>query len=145
MPSGGHNKKTVAELKMTGRYREDRHGDRNEPRPKGEPRKPDWLTGVASDLWDRIVPDLVEAKVATSWDQAALEILCRSYAEWRAADRLLRETEDISERYKCMVMCTSAGKQLDRYLAKFGLTPVDRRKIDVPPDEEGTSFSRLLG
>src|SRR4051812_41909315 len=58
------------------------------PEPRPEPRppdKPDWLTPHASELWDRLVPQLVELEVLTHLDGEALSCLCETYATLRQA------------------------------------------------------------
>lgn len=78
----GRRKKTVAELKASGNYRADRNGY-GPPKIEGGPRKPNTLTGRASEFWDWVVPPLEQAGVVSLVDSAELATMCEFWQDYR--------------------------------------------------------------
>ena len=62
--------------------------NKSEPQYEAKVAKPDDLSGMASEWWDRVVPELVRLGLAQSVDQPSLVILAKDYASWDRASRL---------------------------------------------------------
>lgn len=124
-------RKPTKNLKLHGTYRSDRHGDRAaEPRPTGDPHKPDWLTGAASEHWDHVAPQLIDTGVATWIDQPALVLMCQF---WAKAQSYMKSGEGD---YKIDQSAVMAAKQWRDLASRFGLTPVDRTHLQVGKPED---------
>ncbi len=109
--------------------------------------KPDFLSAGASDYWDRIYPDLSDAKIIGVLDADALAMLCESHALYRQSLQDLQEHGAVStNREGAMVRSPyfmieqKAFEQFNSMLSEFGMSPKSRTKIstvsvvDTPPD-----------
>jgi phage terminase small subunit len=119
-------RKTAAELKLHGTYRDDRHGERNEPEMPGIPEKPDNLAEHASWFWDRTVPGLVANGVVKEADSAALLAACRL---WHLFVVAMGEAELDPLDKNAACRAAQYHSAWDRAASKLGLTPVDRRRV----------------
>ena len=45
--------------------------------------KPESLTGLAADYWDRTVPELIDRGVAQTLDASALQAMCEWWGEYQ--------------------------------------------------------------
>lgn len=119
-------------LKLHGGYRPDRHGAREEPVAGGAPVKP-ALKGEASAHWDAVVPLLVANGSAKAQDSASLQTMCEMWSLYRATLKKAEKTPDD----KALRTAVLGYKQAWETLAcKFGLTPSDRTRINVPPKKQ---------
>ena len=62
--------------------------NKSEPQYEAKVVKPDDLSDMASQWWDRVVPELVRLGLAQSVDQPSLVLLAQDYAGWDRASRL---------------------------------------------------------
>ena len=125
--------KSTRELKITGAYRKDRHGDRADPElTPGQPAMPRTLTDRCSkDMWNRLAPSLYRSKIATQEDALALTALCEWWSEWRKAYRAMQRAEDLDDKLKSQSLARRAWGETLTLMQRFGLTPVDRTRIKV--------------
>lgn len=138
MPAGRPRTPT-AKLKLHGDYRSDRHGDRAaEPKPSGKPVKPAGMAKDAAAHWDAVVPGLVATGVATAADAPALAAMCQWHAEYLTAKR-----KTVKDRKRLMMM-VSAHREWMQLASKFGLTPVDRARIQVGEAEESDPAAEFI-
>jgi P27 family predicted phage terminase small subunit len=80
--SGGHNKKTRAQLEKAGTFRKDRHEHLpSTDAPLGIPQPPKPLDGDALEEWNRMIARLQETGALTIVDDAVLYQYCRLFAE----------------------------------------------------------------
>lgn len=122
---------------------------RNEPQlPLGLPPCPDTMPEHGRVMWaylsERLgaVPGLLSAG-----DYLVMERLCRSYNRWREADDFLNVhgtvflkyfvdptgTEHTEPKARPEVsIAKGAAAEVDRLLAKLGLSPADRARLAVP-------------
>jgi P27 family predicted phage terminase small subunit len=141
------------------------HGERkdrinqNEPQPADlsvEP--PDWLTDEARAVWDRLADDLKAKQVLTVWDTEAFACWCDAVVRRRnAAQALAREGEVIEMpvfnkngeqtgnrlgKNPWTLVLNEADAQVQRYAARFGLTPSDRASLSIgeAPREPGADL-----
>lgn len=84
----------------------------------------------AQQLWDAIVPMLVQRGVAKEIDAAALELLCFWWGRYQSLRRKRKES------YQLDCRLAMASKQWQALAAKFGLTPADRARLEIPEGED---------
>ena len=135
MGQRGPAPKTVEQLKLSGSYREDRHGDRGTPpQPGGQPFAPFKLSEEAAQLWDVVVPKLTALGVATALDSFELAAMAEHYGSWRRLQRLATEADPPDARLQRM-----AAKSYTLFSGtakKFGLNPTDRQRLEVPVERD---------
>lgn len=115
----------------------------NEPKPPaGYPDAPEWLDDVALTEWHRLTPILEKMGVVTVADRNAVAAYCQSYSLY------VKAVEDISrngftvEGHRGVMSKNPAVQvqrdsldQMGRWGAKLGLSPVDRVRLSVTPDD----------
>jgi hypothetical protein len=123
-------RKPTAILEASGAFIKDPQRRRPyEPRattPLGSP--PERLEAREQEIWYEIAAQLAKG-VGTGADRPAFEVLVCLMAMFR------------HERGK---MNTALVSVLISLLGKFGLTPADRSKISVPPDDEPDTLEEFL-
>lgn len=141
---GGRPPKPTAELKLWGGFRSARHAGRVDELIGGtEPVKPE-LDDVASSVWDLVVTCL-PADAKSSMDSPALAGMCQWYSRYVSLMQRLQDAAGEKDEYRLIVMCSQAWKQFEGAAGRFGLTPVDRAKLKVPPKDEGVAeFDKYL-
>jgi len=83
--SGGNQQKTVAQHKLDGTYRKDRHAELRTPEPPpGRPEMPEGLSEVGQAEWARMLTRLEASQTLTTVDDGVLEQHCRLYQETEA-------------------------------------------------------------
>jgi P27 family predicted phage terminase small subunit len=140
----GRPRKPTEKHDRDGSLRQDRHGGRkNQPKADGVPTPPDSLTVEAKAHWNQVVPALVESGVAKAIDAPALAAMCESWADLQAARRL--KGYDLQEKRQRQMLINAALRAWRDLAARFGLTPADRAKLEVAPDdEEGNAFDKFM-
>jgi phage terminase small subunit len=140
----GRPPKLTSELKLYGGFRKERHAGRVDELIGGsEPVKPD-LDDVASSVWDLVVTCL-PAGVKSAIDAPALAGMCQWYSRYVSLMERLKGVEGDKDEYRMIVMCSQAWKQFEGLAGRFGLSPVDRAKLKVPPRDEGVAeFNKYL-
>lgn len=106
---------------------------------------PAHLKGVAREKWNHIAPILLNLKLLSELDLQVLEVFCQAFADWREANEHLAEDGTIVElksgqflnlwkkvQNQAWVMMEKAGGRL-------GLSPVDRVRLAVDPNEKQRS------
>ena len=136
----GRPRKPIEQLERDGTVREDRHAARRRaPVIKGLPDRPKGMSPDAQEFWDRHVPHLVGAGLATAIDAPALEQLCYW---WGKLAKLKRKRGDSRE---LDLRISKAQDQWNALAAKFGFTPVDRTRIETPTAaDSGNPFEQFL-
>jgi P27 family predicted phage terminase small subunit len=131
------------------------HGDRkdrinlDEPMPSlGSVECPEWLSADAKSIWTGLAPDLHRQGLLTGWDVEAFANFCDAAARRRrAAAHLEAEGEVVSlpamdhgrvvgtrvAPNPWAAILVAADTQVQRYAARFGLTPSDRGQLRVDP------------
>jgi len=142
--NSGHRKIPTAILKLQGAYREDRHGNRaNEPTPSGHPQMPLTLSPAARKHWQRVVPLLVKMGVAKTVDTAALAGMCEAWSVYQDIHRYYRKA-GVKDRLGLVTKLIAARKDWGVQAGMFGMTPSDRARLTVEPDESTDSFEDML-
>lgn len=161
--SGGRNKLGAQAHVLKGTFRSDRHGDGDAPEaPKGKPGSPRQLEGLAAEEWDAVCADLELQGTLAKTDRMAIFQYCCLYAETEAhvetrsevthAVRILEENigdlkgpelvaafQEISKMRKLEAGYASqirSGRMgIRQWLVEFGLTPVARSRVKLPPQK----------
>jgi P27 family predicted phage terminase small subunit len=143
------------------------HGDRkdrintDEPQPDiGEVLPPAWLSDAALEVWETFAGDLEAKRVLTPWDTEAFANWCDAVARRRDAAGHVDEEGAVVElpvfnkngdqtgtrrgKNPWLFALNDADAQVQRYGARFGLTPSDRAQLKIPNQSEGLGAERLL-
>lgn len=143
------------------------HGDRkdrintDEPQPgEGEVLAPDWLSEAAIEVWDQFAGDLEAKRVLTTWDTETFANWCDAVARRRDAARHVEEEGAVVEmpvfnkngelvghrrgKNPWLLALDAADAQVQRYGARFGLTPSDRAQLKIGASNEKQGPERLL-
>jgi phage terminase small subunit len=124
------------------RFRPGTHGERlKEPKASGEPVKPGEMDSLASALWDKIVPKLVEMRTVKEIDTEAVVAACEMWS-------LYRKALAAALVYPCDKNVRSAvvayWSAFDKAAGKLGMNPADRAKLSVP-HEHGAAGVEAFG
>lgn len=138
MLSRGRPPKPLELHKLEGTFRHDRHDAADSQfRPDGTPEDQFNLGTHAMWLWDHLVPQLTDKKVATRLDTVALTEMCRWYERYMnlcaAADALACGSEDHIDVTKCAKVAWDA---FDKISQQFGMTPAARSKLRMEREPE---------
>lgn len=121
---------------------------------------PEWLAGEALAVWGQLAPDLEATGILTAWDAEAFACWCEAVARRRRAALALAEQGEIIDvpvfnkngyqsgsrpaRNPWALALSDADAQVQRYAARFGLTPSDRARLSVGSDDGAQGAERLL-
>lgn len=123
---------------LQGTFRKDR-APKDIPKPPKAPKgakPPAWLGAVAQKEWRRIGPWLEGQGLLTTVDEPAFATYCDLYAtiqEFRKLCRKVGPAVSIQQGYRNVL--AKATTQMKQYLALFGLSPADRERIGVEPQQ----------
>ncbi|GAA2789980.1 phage terminase small subunit P27 family [Streptomyces showdoensis] len=143
------------------------HGDRKdrinteEPRPaEGDVAPPAWLSNEAVEVWDTLADQLTATGVLTGWDVEAFANWCDAVARRRAAAEHVDQEGAVVEhpvfnkngdqtgvrmgKNPWLLALDAADAQVQRYGARFGLTPSDRAQLHIGGQEKPGGAERLL-
>lgn len=144
------------------------HGDRqdrinsHEPKPSSlEVAPPEWLSSEALEVWHRLAADLTVKKVLTAWDVEAYATWCDAVVRRRTAVRMLREQGEVIElpvynkngdltghrvgKNPWTLVLNEADAQVQKYGARFGLTPSDRASLSIGAGDRDDDADLLTG
>jgi phage terminase small subunit len=111
-------------LKLTGRWRADRHGNR--PAAIGAIGRPSpWLDKYAKRWWTEHAPQLVANGVGEG-DRSIIESAAVWYSVWR---RTLAAIEAGDGDYRTFIKCSMAWKSFASAASRLGIGPTERAKI----------------
>src|SRR5690606_16722696 len=123
----------------------------DEPQPEvAEPKCPAHLKGEARREWKRIVPELLDLRVLSRVDRAALAAYCQAYARWVDAEEIIRregllvvyETKGgtlYQQQHPAVGIANEALRQMKGFLTEFGLTPASRTRVRSMKPKDGHS------
>ncbi|MEU2450067.1 phage terminase small subunit P27 family [Streptomyces sp. NPDC012765] len=143
------------------------HGDRADRINRDEPRPselgieaPDWLSDPALEVWETLAGDLVDKGVLTAWDVEAFANWCDAVARRRDAAGHVAEEGAVTEqpvfnkngeqtgvrlaKSAWLLALDAADAQVQRYGARFGLTPSDRAQLKIGGQDNPAGAERLL-
>ena len=116
----------------------------HEPRPQVKaPKFPRWMDDDAKAIWRRMCRALLDMRVLTELDEAALAAYCVLYSRWMKAEAGLKQSGLIVKdargrpmRSPFTKIANDCVKQLIRISSEFGLTPACRGRIHAMPPVE---------
>lgn len=139
-------RKPTARHKLEGTARPDRMNPR-EPRYSVEaPRKPSYIATRkrASDLWDAIVPLMLEQGTLSPAFATALEMYCLSYANAVEYELKARRTRHMDDHVTYRRLADNAQKEHRQWTAQLGLSPATSAKVSGgAPAKEETPLAKL--
>lgn len=147
-------------LKIVKGERADRINDA-EPQPTdGDVAPPAWLSSEAKKVWGRYAPDLERKGVLTAWDVEAFAGFCDAVVRRSiAAKRIAEEGEVVEvpvfsrkgdlvghrlERNQWSYALKDADAQIQKWGARFGLTPSERSQIVIRHEGSADDGEDLL-
>jgi|WetSurMetagenome_2_1015567.scaffolds.fasta_scaffold610611_2 P27 family predicted phage terminase small subunit len=136
----------------------------NEPvPPPGKTTCPSSLKGAARSEWRRIYPILEAMQLITPADRTMLAAYCIAWGTIvdtqkqlnKLQDKAIAEGKDITSAYliktsegaktsPLMAIRAKALEQLNQFGAKFGLTPSDRSRIEMPEQTKEDELDEFL-
>jgi P27 family predicted phage terminase small subunit len=123
----------------------------NEPVPLDRAiNRPEWLSTLASEEWDRIAPHLVAMGTVTDADLSGFAIYCEAVARWRRLAELVAASPPVVNRDGAVVknpvyaQVRDAAAEVRLWAREFGLTPSARAGIRVEHVIGGEGGARLL-
>jgi phage terminase small subunit len=158
--AGSNRRKSMAQHRLEGTWRADRHGEARSPEPpSGRPEVPEPLGEVGQREWSRMVHRLEQSSMLTVVDDAVLYEYCqlfeetervrRQQDEMEASLRILEENipdvtgAEIVQVFgqivllrkliaKCTDQLRGGRTALRLFLVECGLTPASRGRIKLP-------------
>ncbi|HEW79406.1 MAG TPA: phage terminase small subunit P27 family [Phycisphaerales bacterium] len=133
--------------KTRGTYRKDRATDESLIFQVGVPEKPQHLTGLASELWDKWAPELVQKGFLTPLDGATFTVLCQSHADYIGAceqlnnELIVKTSQGNLKPHPLLKIKDKAFQNHLKARAELGLSEHLRKKI---ANETDGPFQRLL-
>jgi len=112
--------------------------------PEGIPDCPDFLNDEARAEWFRIADVLLEMRLLSQADRAALAAYCTAYARWVEAEDQVRKFGTIVKspdkgfpmKSPYLTIADQSLETMRKFLIEFGLTPASRSRIKVPEDSQ---------
>lgn len=144
------------------------HGDRKDRINTAEPKPselavepPSWLGEQAVEVWQHLAPDLKAKGVLTAWDVEAFAAWCDAVVRRRHASQRLqvegevielpvfnKNGEETGHRYAknpWTLVLNEADAQVQKYAARFGLTPSDRASLSISEGSRDADDDLLTG
>jgi P27 family predicted phage terminase small subunit len=130
--------KPTAVLQLEGGYREDRHGGRMEL-PDSVPHKPDWLTGIAAEVWYQTVAMLSHCDgLLVDIDAGLLATYCEAWQTYLDAQAIVTREgliatsgNGVQYQHPAVGIRNKARYEIMRIGSKFGMSPADRAKLSI--------------
>ncbi|MEW2631798.1 phage terminase small subunit P27 family [Streptomyces sp. NPDC048389] len=143
------------------------HGDRKDRINTAEPQPaeldvepPAWLSEQALEVWHALADDLIAKGVLTAWDTEAYANWCDAVARRRDAAQHVADEGAVVEhpvynkngdltghrlgKNAWLLALDAADAQVQRYGARFGLTPSDRAQLKIGGQTDPAGAERLL-
>lgn len=115
------------------------------------PQCPEWLSMEGKLLWKTLVPQLQAIPgLLQSVDVSALEVLCESYAQWKAASIVLQDGmtfvtgNGYIQQKPEVAIANKAAKTVKDICSEFGITPSSRSRIQLPAPQLKGELTDLL-
>lgn len=126
----------------------------SEPSAGGAVVKPSDLDDRASQLWDEAVAILENMRLLDRADQTEIEMLARTYSEWRDCldivekeGRICKSVDnmgnEVLKTHPAARQASDASKRLKTILSDFGMNPSARVQFGTT-DKKKSKFAELL-
>jgi P27 family predicted phage terminase small subunit len=110
-----------------------------EPAPEGIPKCPECLSDRAQAEWQRLVPQLIAAGLATAVDEACLTAYCTAVADLLETEQALAREGFTYTTMQGQIIArpevairNAARKTIKEFASLFGLDPSSRSRLQVP-------------
>jgi P27 family predicted phage terminase small subunit len=132
-----------------GTYRKDRDKTINiSSLPAPDLTPPKYLNKVARQEWNRVAPLLLEQNTLLAIDRSLLASYCQFFSHWIASEADLARNGlviNVSSQTRtgstvkpvqnpALRNSVAAHRQMLQVSSKFGISPIDRDKVNVSPD-----------
>lgn len=112
---------------------------------RGLPVKPGHLSDDASWLWDQVVDQMKTSGVLKPLDAPSLEVVCETFARWRAAVRMraggdqemIQSTVRGSAAAAWVGIEERAAREFRAWCAEYGLTPAAEQNLATGDGSDG--------
>ena len=125
--------------------------NRDEPDPgPGEPERPDYLSPLAAEEWDRVIGYLLAMGTVSAADVTALACYCEAVSRWRGLAQVVASSPPVIRREGILVknpaysQIRDAAIEVRLFAREFGLTPSARAGIRVDHHHHVEGPARLL-
>ncbi|WP_149030288.1 phage terminase small subunit P27 family [Kitasatospora sp. MBT66] len=115
------------------------------------PSPPDWLDDMALGEWNRLAPILDGMGIITGADRVAIAAYCQAYSLYVNATRDLSANGFSAEGRQGSIVKNpalqaqiAAQDQMAKWGAKLGLSPSDRARLAVTPDDDSGPDADVL-
>jgi len=106
-------------------------------RPVERLEAPRWLQGIAKREWERLAPELRDAKLLTERDRMALAAYCQASARWVRAEEMIGRTGgpvlETEKGYRYPNPWSAQARKMAELMLKtameFGFTPASRTRV----------------
>ena len=122
--------------------------------PPGALERPDWLDDYASEMWEKIAPQLERSRIARPIDSAVVAQYCVAYSHWRKACEWVAKNGSVMPVYRVVrvkgksdemrVVDTKEWPQarqsrqlgllMCKLAAEIGITPASRTRVSTADD-----------
>lgn len=116
------------------------------------PEPPEWISGIALEKWNEIVPELERLGIICKLDRALLITFCCTWQTYReSCDLIAKEGivitghRDAPRKHPAYPIFRDSGNDLVRMGKLLGLTPRSRQSMDVEePLDDDDDWSDLI-
>lgn len=113
---------------------------------------PEWITGEARDMWQRVAPPLLKQKVLQVTDLHNVEAFCMAYGVWRSAAREVALNGTVVAgatggpiKNPALTAANEAMRQMVTFGSLLGLDPASRQRlVGGGKKESDNPFGKLL-
>ena len=131
-------RKSEESLRLSGHYRPDRHKGRgNPPVLGGEPVPLELLSKDAAEVWQELVPALIESGIVCRLDSLALTLLCDLITQYRFARRTQKETGWTAAGARAGAAANMLAKIINDMGKQFFMDPKARQNLLMPTTKPG--------
>ena len=134
-----------------GTYRASRDGSLEaipNPEPANDQPPPETLQTEGKRIWNDHYPRLKQARILTVADVPAFEAMCKAFDDVTRCDEQLRSEGDFFKNDKGLPVRHPLAVQRDKYISErnsllkqFGMMPLARGSMQIPPATMGTGIS----
>ena len=107
------------------------------------PKPPEWLTGDALDVWNRVVPELARLDIVKAEDAETLATYCQTWQVFVDATAVIAEEGMFIDArqgklaHPAVGIQRNAAKELRSIAAHFGLTPSTEQALARGAGDDG--------
>ena len=116
-------------------------GGRQLPEIEGHsqlPDKPDFLSPIAAEEWDRVTPELLSLKAVRPADRAVIVVYCELVSQWMDLVQILKQVTPSDAEWRKIVSTRNGIEvQIRAYASELGLTQAARQRLGAHQQNDG--------